>query len=77
MKQAEMETSSDSFEENLPTKSEKVQNPIQPKLTQNHHLNYRNKILLESEERRTINEGHLRSVGLIPSSQGNYPKWLH
>jgi hypothetical protein len=38
MKQAEMETSSDSFEENLPTKSEKVQNPIQPKLTQNHHL---------------------------------------
>ena len=78
MKQAEKEASSDSIEENLTTKSEKHQHPIQGRLTQNHHSNYRDKILLESEERRRkINEGHLRSVGLIPNSQGNYSKWLH
>ena len=71
MQQAEKEASSESIEENLSTKSENHQHLIQPRLTQNHHLNYRDKILLESEERRRkINEGHLRSVGLIQNSQG-------
>ena len=78
MQQAEKEASSESIEENLTTKSENHQHLIQPRLTQNHHLNYRDKILLESEERRRkINEGHLRSVGLIQNSQGNYSKQLH
>ena len=71
IKKAEKEASSNSIEENLTTKSEKHQHPIQPRLTENHHLNSRDKILLESEERRRkINEGHLRSVGLIQNSQG-------
>ena len=69
MKKAEKEASSNSIEENLNTKSEKHQYPIQPRLTENHHLNSRDK--MESEERRRkINEGHLRSVGLIQNSQG-------
>ena len=71
MKQELKEASSDSIEENLTTKSEKHQHPTQPRLTENHHSDYKDKILLESEERRRkINEGHLRSVGLIQNSQG-------
>ena len=71
MQQAEKEASSESIEENLTTKSEKHQHPIQPRLTENHHSDDKDKILLESEERRRkINEGHLRSVGLIQNSQG-------
>ena len=78
MKKAEKEASSESIEENLTTKSEKHQHPTQPRITENHDLNSRDKILLESEERRRkINEGHLRSVGLIQSSEGNYSRWLH
>ena len=78
MKKAEKEASSESIKENLTTKSEKHQHPTQPRLTENHHLNSRDKILLESEERRRkINEGHLRSVGLIQNSKGNYSRWLH
>ena len=78
MKKAEKEAISDSIEENLNTKYEKYQHPIQQRLTEDHHSNYRDQILLESEERRRkINEGHLRSVGLIQNSQGNYSRWLH
>ena len=78
MKKAEKEASSESIEENLTTKSEKHQHPTQPRIIENHDLNSRDKILLESEERRRkINEGHLRSVGLIQNSEGNYSRWLH
>ena len=78
MKKAEKEASSESIEENLTSKSGQHQHPIQPRLTENHHSDYEDKILLESEERRRkINEGHLRSVGLIQNSQGNYSRWLH
>ena len=58
MKQTEKEASSD---ENLSTKSEKVQNPIPVALIQNHSndISIISKIELESEERRRkINEEH-------------------
>jgi hypothetical protein len=61
MKQAEKEASSDSIEENLSTKSEKVQNPIPVALIQNHSndISIISKIELESEERRRrISEEH-------------------
>ena len=54
MKQELKEASSDSIEEKLPTKSEKVQNPIPVALIQNHlsDISIISKIELESEERR-------------------------